>query len=117
MLLNGANANGNVLLLYHHVIEYFSLLYIFLCYVILTFNHNYCLFLTVRPGSPINDEASGKDFKYVLIEKDNVPLKKESERLIMAKDTGKQFMSAAPTTVSGNFKYFYLLCIPHYNIV
>lgn len=60
------------------------------------------MFLTVRPSSPINDEASGKDFKYVLIEKENSPVKKETERLVMAKDTGKQFMSAAPTSISGN---------------
>lgn len=64
-----------------------------------------CLFFTVRPSSPINDEASGKDFNYVLIEKENSPVKKETERLVMAKDTGKQFMSAAPTSISGNSPY------------
>lgn len=60
------------------------------------------LFLTVRPSSPTNDEASGKDFKFVLIEKENAPVKKETERLIMTKDTGKQFMSPAPPSTSGN---------------
>lgn len=61
--------------------------------------------LAVRPGSPTNDEASGKDFKFVMVEKENAPVKKETERLIMTKDTGKQFMSAAPAATSGNFKY------------
>lgn len=61
-----------------------------------------CLFATVRPSSPINDEASGKDFKFVLIEKENAPVKKETERLVKTKDTGKQFMSALPASASGN---------------
>ncbi|XP_023287174.1 collagen alpha-1(XVII) chain-like isoform X2 [Seriola lalandi dorsalis] len=51
---------------------------------------------TVRPGISSNGEASGKDFKFVLIEKENMPVKKETERLITTKDTGKLFMSAAP---------------------
>lgn len=50
----------------------------------------------MRPSSPSTDEASGKDFKFVMIEKDNAPVKKETERLVTTKDTGKQFMSAAP---------------------
>lgn len=66
-----------------------------------------CLFLAVRPGSPTNDEASSKDFKFVLIEKENAPVKKETERLVMAKDTGKQFMSAAPSASTGTTKYYY----------
>lgn len=61
-----------------------------------------CLCLTVRPSSPTADEAMGKDFKFVLIEKENAPLKKETERLVVTKDTGKQFMSAAPAMASGN---------------
>lgn len=56
----------------------------------------------MRPSSPTYDEASGKDFKFVLIEKENAPVKKETERLVMTKDTGKQFMSAEPLRVSGN---------------
>lgn len=68
-----------------------------------------CLTATVRPSSPITDEASGKDFKFVLIEKENAPIKKETERLVMAKDTGKQFMSAASASASGNSKYLLLL--------
>ena len=74
-----------------------------------------CLFLTVRPSSPTYDEASGKDFKFVLIEKENAPIKKETERLVMTKDTGKQFMSAAPVGVSGNTNYYkVLLLIQHF---
>lgn len=53
---------------------------------------------TVAPSSPSYDDTLSKDFKFVLVEKENTPVKKESERLVMTKDTGKQFMSAAPTT-------------------
>ncbi len=56
---------------------------------------------TVRPSGPAFDEVSGKDLKFVLIEKENAPVRKETERLVMAKDTGKQFMSAAPASASG----------------
>lgn len=65
------------------------------------------LFVPVRTSSPAHDlEASAKDFKFVLIEKENVPVNKETERLVMTKDTGKQFMSAAPASASGNTKYY-----------
>lgn len=57
---------------------------------------------TVRPSSPFNEDASGKDFKFVLLEKENAPVKKETERLMMTKDTGKHFMSARPALASGN---------------
>lgn len=60
-----------------------------------------CLCLTVRPSSPTGDEASGKDFKFVLTEKENAPIK-PTERLAVAKDTGKQFMSAAPASLPSN---------------
>lgn len=64
-------------------------------------------FVPVRPSSPAHDlEASSKDFKFVLIEKDNASVK-ETERLVMAKDTGKQFMSAAPLSTSGNTWYYF----------
>lgn len=55
----------------------------------------------VRPSSPTSYETSGKDFNLVLVEKENAPIKKETERLVMAKDTGKQFVSTAPATLSG----------------
>ncbi|KAM7418398.1 hypothetical protein PAMA_015835 [Pampus argenteus] len=58
---------------------------------------------TVRPTSLTNDEASGKDFKFILIEKENAPVKKETERLIMTKDTGKQFMAAAPSATFASY--------------
>lgn len=70
---------------------------------------SYCLLPTVRPSSPISDEASGKDFKFVLIEKENTPVKKDTERLVMTKDTGKTFLSAAPVSASGNTEYYYCL--------
>ena len=61
--------------------------------------------VTVRPSSPTNQEAPGKDFNFVMIEK--APVKKETERLVMAIDTGKQFMSAAPGSNSGTTKYYH----------
>uniref|UniRef100_A0A3P9HU52 Uncharacterized protein n=1 Tax=Oryzias latipes TaxID=8090 RepID=A0A3P9HU52_ORYLA len=56
-----------------------------------------------RPRSSANHEALGKDSNYVLIEKENAPIKKETERLVMDKDTGKQFMTAAPSTHSASY--------------
>ncbi|MEQ2280292.1 hypothetical protein AMECASPLE_018279 [Ameca splendens] len=58
---------------------------------------------TVRPSSPTSYEASGKDLNFVLIEKENAPVKKETERLVMAKDTGKQFVSNSPAAYTGTF--------------
>uniref|UniRef100_A0A8C3AJA7 Uncharacterized protein n=1 Tax=Cyclopterus lumpus TaxID=8103 RepID=A0A8C3AJA7_CYCLU len=63
---------------------------------------------SVRPSS---DDASGRDFKFVLIEKDNVAARKEAERLVMTKDTGKQFMSAAPAHASGNTTSYQVLLL------
>lgn len=57
--------------------------------------------VAARPSLSSADETSGKDFKFVLIEKDNAPVRKETERLVTTKDTGKMFMSAAPATISG----------------
>lgn len=60
-------------------------------------------FVPVRADSPVHDlEASGKDFKLMLIEKENAPLHKETERLVMTKEPGKQFMAAAPASGLGN---------------
>lgn len=67
----------------------------------------------MRPSSPTIEEASGKDFKFVLIEKENAPVKKETERLVMTKDTGKQFMSAAPSAFAGTIKYYYFYNFQH----
>uniref|UniRef100_A0A667YNI5 Uncharacterized protein n=1 Tax=Myripristis murdjan TaxID=586833 RepID=A0A667YNI5_9TELE len=33
------------------------------------------------------------DFKYLLLEKENVPVKRDAEVLVLAKDSGKQFTS------------------------
>ena len=47
---------------------------------------------SVVPSSPTpSDDVFSKDFKFMLLEKDNAPVKKETERLIMSKDSGKQF--------------------------
>uniref|UniRef100_A0A3Q2QBD9 Uncharacterized protein n=1 Tax=Fundulus heteroclitus TaxID=8078 RepID=A0A3Q2QBD9_FUNHE len=56
-----------------------------------------------KPSSPISYETPGKDFNFVLIEKENAPVRKETERLVMAKDTGKQFVSTAHAAFSGTF--------------
>lgn len=58
------------------------------------------LFFAVVPSSPVTtDDVFVKDYKFMLLEKDNVPAKKESERLL-SKNTGKQFTS----TTSGPSK-------------
>lgn len=60
-------------------------------------------FVPVRSDSPVHDlEASGKDFKLMLIEKENAPVHKEAERRVMTKESGKQFMAAAPASGLGN---------------
>uniref|UniRef100_A0A3P9DRR9 Uncharacterized protein n=1 Tax=Maylandia zebra TaxID=106582 RepID=A0A3P9DRR9_9CICH len=40
------------------------------------------------------DDAYKKDYKFVVSEKENVPAKRETDMLILAKDTGKQFTSS-----------------------
>ncbi|KAG6937405.1 collagen, type XVII, alpha 1, partial [Chelydra serpentina] len=54
-------------------------------------------------GSTVNsqsDDILRKDCKFLLLEKENVPAKKEMELLIMTKDSGKVF-SASSTGLSG----------------
>lgn len=65
-----------------------------------------CLFAAVKPGSPILGETAAKDSfvvdKFVM---DDTVVHKETERMIIAKDTGKQFRSAAPGILSSNGEY------------
>ena len=57
--------------------------------------------MTVAPSSPTGDDVFAKDFRFTSLEKDNAPIKKETERLVMTtKDTGKMF-SSDPTSTSG----------------
>jgi collagen type XVII alpha len=42
-----------------------------------------------------------KDCKFLILEKDNTPAKKEMELLIMTKDSGKVF-TASPATISSS---------------
>lgn len=42
-----------------------------------------------------------KDCKFLILEKDNVPAKKEMELLIMSKDSGKVF-TASPASISSS---------------
>lgn len=80
-----------------------------LCTLHLYYTYIKLLFVpTVRPGSPIKDEFSSKDFKFVLVEKENAPVKKETEGRSMAKDTGKTFMSAGSLSLMGiNHHHYY----------
>uniref|UniRef100_A0A8C1DZU5 Uncharacterized protein n=1 Tax=Cyprinus carpio carpio TaxID=630221 RepID=A0A8C1DZU5_CYPCA len=56
--------------------------------------------VTSVPSSPITaDDVFVKDGKFIAIGKDNVAAKKETERLIMSKNTGKQFITS--TTSAG----------------
>lgn len=58
----------------------------------------------MRADSPVHDpDVSAKDFKLMLSERENTGLHKEAERLVMTKDSGKQFMAAAPASGLGNF--------------
>ena len=63
----------------------------------------------MSPSGPTHEEASAKDLKFVMIEKENSPVN-QTERLVMTKDTGKQFMTAAPASASGNTEYHYCCC-------
>uniref|UniRef100_A0A3B1IW36 Uncharacterized protein n=1 Tax=Astyanax mexicanus TaxID=7994 RepID=A0A3B1IW36_ASTMX len=56
------------------------------------------------PSSPVTtDDVFGKDYRFMLIEKDNVAVKKETERLIKSKDSGKHFTSTTSTSGPGSF--------------
>lgn len=69
----------------------------------------------MRPSSPASDDPSGRDFKCVLIEKDNVDVRKEAERMVMTKDTGKQFMSAGLASGNDTSYQVLLICITNTN--
>lgn len=56
----------------------------------------------MRADSPVHDpDVSAKDFKLMLSERESTGL--HTERLVMTKDSGKQFMAAAPASSLGNF--------------
>lgn len=62
-----------------------------------------CLLLS-SPASTTNvqnDELLHKDCKFLILEKDNTPAKKEMELLIMTKDSGKVF-TASPATIAAS---------------
>lgn len=48
-----------------------------------------------------SDDLLHKDCKFLILEKDNVPAKKEMELLIMTKDSGKVF-TASPASISSS---------------
>ena len=48
-----------------------------------------------------NDDLLHKDCKFLILEKDNTPTKKEMELLIMTKDSGKVF-TASPASVAAS---------------
>lgn len=57
----------------------------------------------MRSDSPIHEpDGPVKDFKLMLSERESSALHKETERLVMTKDSGKQFMAAAPASGLGN---------------
>lgn len=56
--------------------------------------------------SPAYDpEGSTKDFKFVLMEKESAPDKKEAEKLVMNIDSGKKFICSTFADASGECKY------------
>lgn len=72
----------------------------------------FCLFvaasLTYSPA--FDPEGSAKDFKFVLMEKENSPEKKEAEKLVMNIDSGKPFISSAIADTAGKRKYQHRHC-------
>lgn len=59
------------------------------------------------PGGTVlssqGDDILRKDCKFLLLEKDNAPAKKEMELLIMTKDSGKVFSASNTGLNGGNF--------------
>lgn len=56
--------------------------------------------------SPAYDpEGSTKDFKFVLMEKESAPDRKEAEKLVMNIDSGKQFIRSTSADAAGECKY------------
>lgn len=56
--------------------------------------------------SPAYDpEGSTKDFKFILMEKESAPDKKEAEKLVMNIDSGKQFICSTSADAAGECKY------------
>lgn len=49
------------------------------------------------------DDILRKDCKFLLLEKENAPAKKEMELLIMTKDSGKVFSASTTGLNGGNF--------------
>lgn len=68
------------------------------------------LFVAVTYSPAFDPEGSAKDFKFVLMEKENATDKKEAEKLVMNIDSGKQFICSTTADMAGKCKY-------HTNIV
>lgn len=47
------------------------------------------------------EDAYKKDYKFVIADKENVPAKRDTEMLILAKDSGKQFTSSSGGQIGG----------------
>lgn len=64
------------------------------------------LFVPILAGSRLNsqsDDVLRKDCKFLLLEKENIPAKKEMELLIMTKDSGKVFTASSTGLNGGTF--------------
>jgi len=71
-------------------------------YTYTNFNFFFYITFTAVPSSPItSDDVFVKDGKFIAIGKENVAAKKETERLIMSKNTGKQFVSSTTSAGAG----------------
>lgn len=61
------------------------------------------------PGGTVlssqGDDILRKDCKFLLLEKENAPAKKEMELLIMTKDSGKVFSASTTGLNGGNFSF------------
>lgn len=63
------------------------------------------LFVAVTYSPAFDPEGSAKDFKFVLMEKENAPDKKETEKLVMNIDSGKQFIYSSTADTAGKCNY------------
>ena len=59
------------------------------------------LLLSSATRSQTVDDAYKKDYKFLISEKENVPAKRDTEMLILAKDSGKQFTSSSSVHIGG----------------
>lgn len=54
-----------------------------------------------------SDDAYRRDYKFMASEKENAPAKRDTETLILAKDSGKQFTTSSSAYIGGGKTHIY----------